>query len=340
MRTRDISIEEAVGLPLAYDLTEVVPGRRKGAALRRGHVLVEGDLDLLRRIGKSSLKVLELEDGEVHEDEAARRLAAMVAGPGCAVSMPGEAWADVRTERAGLLKVDAARLLEINRVGELLVACRHGNTAAGEGDLVAKAKVLGLAVARERLERAERIASPGPVMEVVPFRPVRAAIVVTGREVYEGRVEDAFGPLLSAKLKELGGTVAGVDVVPDEPGVVAAAVLEAASRGVDLILVTGGMSPDDCTPEGVRLAGAEAAFYGAPVSPGAMTLLAYLGDVTIIGVPAGLLARPRGFFDLILPRVVAGERLGPADVAAYGHGGLCLACETCVYPACPFGKNG
>lgn len=341
MKAREVPVEKAVGLPLAYDLTEVVPGQRKGAALRRGHVLRESDLDLLRRIGKSTVKILELGPGEIHEDEAALRLATLLAGRGCVVSMPGEAWADVRAGRAGLLKVDAARLLEVNLDGELLVATRHGDTEARPGQLVAKAKVLGLAVAASRLDRAARIAAAGPVIEVLPFRrPARAAVIVTGREVYEGRVKDAFGPLLRRKLEDYGGEVRRVDIVPDDVDSVAGAVRTAATEALDLLLVTGGLSPDDCTAEGIRRAGADIVFYGVPVSPGAMTLVAYLGDLPVVGVPAGLLARPRGFFDLILPRLLAGERLGPQDAARYGHGGLCWACEVCVFPACPFGKSG
>lgn len=340
MKTRDVPVDEAVGLVLAYDLTGIIPGRSKGAVLRRGHIIREDDLGLLRRIGKSRLKVLELGPDEVHEDDAARRLATLLAGPGCAVSMPGEAWADVRAERDGLLRVDVTRLLLINLDGELLVATRHNRSEVKAGELAAKVKVLGLAVARDRLDKAAAIASAGPVLEVVPFRAVRAAVVVTGREVYEGRVRDAFGPLLTERLVAYGGSVARLVIVPDEPGPVAEAVRAALDQGVDLVVVTGGMSPDDCTPEGIRLAGAKVAFYGAPVSPGAMTLLAYAGEIPVVGVPAGLLARPRGFFDVLLPRLLAGERLGPRDAAVYGHGGLCLGCETCVYPACPFGKGG
>ncbi len=340
MKAREVAVEKAIGLALAYDLTEVVPGRRKGAALRRGHVLGESDLDLLRRIGKSTVKILELGPEEIHEDEAALRLATLLAGPGCVVSMPGEAWADTRADRTGLLKVDAARLLEVNLDGEILVATRQGDTEVRRGQLVAKAKVLGLAVAAGRLDRAARIAAAGPVIQVLPFRAARAGVIVTGREIHEGRVKDAFGPLLRRKLEDYGGQVLRVDIVPDEVDSVAGAVRAAASAGPDLLLVTGGLSPDDGTAEGIRRAGADIVFYGVPVSPGAMTLVAYMGDLPVVGVPAGLLARPRGFFDLILPRLLAGERLGPQDAARYGHGGLCWACEVCVFPACPFGKGG
>lgn len=359
MKAEEVHITDAVGLPLAYDLTEIIPGKRKGAVLRRGHIIREEDLPVLARIGKSLVLVLEMEPGEVHEDEAAVRLAGMLAGPGVEVTQPGEAWADIRATRGGLLKVDAARLLEINQVGELLVATRHNNDVVRAGELVAKAKVVGLTVEEWRLQKAAAIASAasaasaaataaasasGPVIQVTPFRTLRAAIVVTGREVHEGRVEDAFGPLLTAKLAEYGSLAPEVLTVPDEAPAIATAVRQVIDRGADLVLVTGGMSPDDSTPEGIRRAGAQVQFYGMPVSPGAMTLMAYAGreqggEIPIMGVPAGLLARGRGFFDVLLPRLLAGERLEAGEVARYGYGGLCWGCQNCTFPMCPFGRG-
>jgi molybdenum cofactor synthesis domain-containing protein len=338
LNSHKIVIDQAVGLPLAYDLTEILPGRRKGAVLRRGHIIQESDVETLRCIGKSFVYVLELEAGEVHEDEAAMRLASSLCGSGLEVSMPGEAWADIRATRTGLLKVDAQRLLQVNLIGELLVATRHGDTPVNEGQLVAKAKVLGLAVSEERLRAAERLVAERPIIEAIPFRSLAAGLVITGREVYEGRVKDAFIPIIANRLQKYGSHAAHTEIVPDEVESVSSAVKEMLERNVDIVLVTGGMSPDDCTPDGIRRTGAEVVFHGVPVSPGAMTILAYAGEVPVLGVPAGLLARPRGFLDLILPRLLVGEEIGPEDVAQYGYGGLCWACEVCVYPACPFGK--
>ncbi len=317
-----MDVRDSLGLVLGYDLTEVVPGGRKGAVLRRGHVIRDEDLETLRRIGKSAVKVLELEPGEVHEDDAAQRLARLAAGPGLEVEMPGEAWADVRATQDGLLKVDAVRLLRVNSVGELLIAARADNSPLKRGNFAAKVKVLGLVVSEERLVAAERIGAGEPLMSILPFHRLNAGIIVTGREVCEGRVKDAFGPLLRERLAAYGSEVSQVVIVPDEAADVAAGVRKMLAEKLDLILVTGGMSPDDSTPDGIRQAGAEVAFYGAPVSPGAMTLVAYADETPVVGIPAGLLTGRRGLFDLILPRILAGERLGPEDAAAYGHGGL------------------
>ncbi|MBN1628345.1 MAG: molybdopterin-binding protein [Thermoleophilia bacterium] len=339
MRTQEIPIDESVGLTLAYDLTGITPGKAKGAVLRRGHVIHEDDLELLRDIGKSYVQILELAPDEVHEDDAALTLGRLVAGEGIEVTLPGEAWADLVATTSGLLKVDAERLLKLNLLDEVLIATRHDNTPVGAGELVARAKVRGLAVRQDVLDDAQAIAGgPSMIMEILPYRSLRAGAIITGREIYEGRRKDAFEPLLRRRLEEHGSALVHTEIVPDEVPAVCGAITTALSASLDLVLVTGGGSPDDCTSVSIAQIADDVVFHGVPVAPGAMTMLAYAGEVPILGVPAGLLARPRGFIDLVLPRLLAGERLTSLDAAGYGHGGLCLRCETCLFPVCPFGK--
>lgn len=339
VRVREVPVEQSAGLTLAYDLTGITPGESKGAVLRRGHVLGAEDLELLRDIGKSYIKVLELSPDDVHEDEAAQQLAHLLAGRGIEVHMPGEAWADLVACSDGLLKVDRERLLAINSMDDLLVATRHGNYPVRAGDTVGKAKVRGLVVERAVLDEARRVvAGASPVMEVAPYRSLRGGAVITGREVYEGRRKDAFAPLLRKRLEEYGSALVHTEIVPDEVPDISRAIAAALAQGLDLVLVTGGGSPDDSTAEAVVAGADEVVFHGVPVAPGAMTILAYAQGIPILGVPGGLLARPRGFIDLVLPRLLAGERLSKADAAGYGYGGLCLRCCTCVFPDCPFGK--
>ena len=253
--------------------------------------------------------------------------------------MPGEAWADLVALQTGVLKVDTDRLLRLNRLDDLLIATRHDNSLVKSGDKVARAKVRGLVVKRSALEEAKVLSAGSPkVLEVLPCRTVRAAAVITGREVYEGRKKDAFEPLLRQRVEEYGGALIHSEIVPDEAPEIGRAIVSALDMGVELVFVTGGGSPDDCTGEAIAGVAEELVFRGVPISPGAMTVLAYAKETAILGVPGGLLARPRGFVDLILPRLLAGERLGKEDVAAYGHGGLCLGCQTCVFPRCAFGK--
>ncbi|MBC7294250.1 MAG: molybdopterin-binding protein [Thermoleophilia bacterium] len=325
-------------MTLAYDVTEIVPGERKGEVLRIGHIITDADLETLKRIGKSYLRVLVLDPGELHEDEAAARLAQLLAGPGIEVTMPGEAWADLRATQPGLLKVDATRLLEINLLEDLLVTTFPANSPVKEGQVVARAKVRDLAVRQEVLDAARAIAAGEPILRIVPFHKVKAGAVITGREVYEGRVRDAFAPLLRQRLHDYGSELACVRVVPDTKDEIASAIGLLLAEGMEMILVTGGMSPDDSTFEGIRKSGAQVVFHGVPVAPGAMSALAYLGEVPVVGIPGGLLARPRGFFDLLLPRLLAGEKPSREDVARYGYGGLCWGCKVCVFPACAFGR--
>jgi len=339
VKWREVPIQDAIGLRLDYDVTGMGPGIGKGAVLRRGHVLRLEDLDLLSRIGKDSIRILEFEPGEVHEDDGALTLAATIAGSGIEISAAGEAWADLRARHRGLLKVDSRRLLELNRLGELLVASRHDRSPVREDDLVGRAKVLGLAVEESRLAAAARIVADRPLLSVVAYRSMRAGLLITGREVFRGVVEDAFSPLLQRRLAEYGSQVTCSRVVPDGVDGLTEAIRDMLQRGIDLLLVTGGMSPDDGTAEAIRRAGVEVMLHGMPVSPGAMTLVGYAGDTVVMGVPACAIARPRGLFDLLLPRVLAGDRLSAGTLVAYGHGGLCWGCETCAYPACPFGKG-
>lgn len=332
-------MEQSAGLTLAYDLTEISPGRKKGAVLRRGHLLTEDDLEILRDIGKSNVKILELDADEVHEDDAAEQLAGFFKGPGVQIAMPGEAWADLIAQRDGLLKVDSARALQLNLVDGVLLVTRHTNSPVRAGDLIGRTKVRDLATTEGILDAAEKIAQgPNSVVEVLPFRCMRAAAIITGREVFEGRKRDAFEPLLRQRVEAYGSALSCVRVVRDELDEVARAIDWALGQGVDMVFVTGGGSPDDCTSASIKLVADEIAFHGAPFAPGAMTILAYAHDTPILGVPGGLLARPRGFFDVVLPRLLAGERPTREEVAGQGHGGLCLRCETCHFPACSFGK--
>ena len=339
MKVKEIPTDESVGLTLAYDLTGITPGKEKGAVLRRGHVITPADLETLRTIGKSHIKVIELASDEVHEDEAAELLANMLAGEGVSVRMPGEAWADVVSSVTGLLKVDADRLASLNMLDDVLIATRHTNYPVVAGETVAKAKVRGLSVKQAVLDEARTIAKGSQrILEVLPYRILRAAAVITGREVYEGRRKDAFEPLLRRRLAEYGSELTKVEIVPDEIPEMSRAIQAALDSGVDMVLVTGGGSPDDSTSVSIIGCADDVIFQGVPVSPGAMSILAYAGDVPILGVPAGLLARPRGFVDLLLPRLLAGEKPTKSEVMHLGHGALCLLCKTCVFPACPFGK--
>jgi len=338
-----IKLEEAVGTRLAHDITEIRPGEFKGAAFHRGHAVCNEDLCRLQKMGKNHLYVIDLDEDEIHEDQAAAILAAALAGEGIIwKDEPREGKIKLLAEKDGLFRVDTAALAAFNMVDEVMCATLHNHTIVKKGDLVAATRAIPLIMKRTPIERAAAIARQnGAMLSIRPIRKAKVGLIITGSEVFNGLIEDRFAPVLSQKVKALGSEVAGVSFVPDEPDMIRKAIRSHLDRGCDLLMLSGGMSvdPDDVTRLGIRSAGAVEMHYGAAVLPGAMFLVAYLGDVPLLGVPACGLFHRTTVLDLMLPRILAGEKIGKAELAFLGHGGLCKDCEKCVYPHCPFGKG-
>ncbi|MBQ2618507.1 MAG: molybdopterin-binding protein [Oscillospiraceae bacterium] len=335
-----IKTEEAVGHVLCHDLTQIIPGQFKGARFRKGHVVTEADLPVLLSMGKEKLYVWELEPGMLHENDAAARLVRLCKGPGMAESEVREGKIELKAEFDGLFRVDTARLGAVNAIDELMIATRRGNTAVRAGDKLCGTRVIPLVIREEKLRAAEAAAGDRPLLELLPWKLRSAAVVTTGGEVAKGLVQDAFTPVLAEKLKAYGIEIIYHSLPGDEPAAVRAAIEAARAVRPDLILCTGGMSvdPDDNTPGAIKATGPRIVSYGAPVLPGAMLLLAYYEDGTpILGLPGCVMYAKATVFDRILPRVAAGVELSKADLVALGEGGLCLGCETCHYPICPFG---
>ena len=339
---REIPTEDAVGQVLCHDLTQILPGVFKGARFRKGHVVAEEDIPVLLSMGKRTLFVWEQAPGTLHEDQAADRLRALCQNAGMGATQPREGKIELYAERDGLFRVDAARLEAVNGVADLMIATRHGDTPVRAGDLLAGMRAIPLVVEEARLREAEALCGPSPLLELLPWKLKTAAVVTTGSEVAEGLIEDAFTPVVQKKLSAYGIAVTDTRAPGDDRAAIAQAVREFHEAGADLILCTGGMSvdPDDRTPGAIRDAGVEVVTYGAPVLPGAMFLLGYLPDgVPVMGLPGCVMFARQTIFDLILPRAAAGVRLEKRDFVRLGHGGLCLNCERCVWPACGFGTG-
>lgn len=338
-----VTLEDAVGFPLAHDITEIRPGEFKGAAFHKGHILNKDDLDHLRRLGKNNLYIIRTTPDEMHEDEAAEALATALCGPGVSWSeAPREGKISLKATRDGLFKVDVQALMEFNMHGEVMCATRHGNTMVKAGDTVAATRAIPLVVARQKVEAAVEaaLAARSRVLTVVTLKKPKVGIMITGNEVFYGLIKDKFEPIISRKVDELGGEVLQVVFLPDDDTMIAEATARLVSRGADLLITTGGMSvdPDDRTRHGLQQAGVQDMVYGTPVLPGAMFMVAYLGEIPVLGIPACGMYASRTVLDLIFPRVLAGEKITRRDIAGLGHGGLCLQCKTCSYPVCPFGK--
>ena len=340
---KKIKLEDAVGTKLSHDITEIRPGEFKGAAFHKGHSVCNEDLCHLQKLGKNHLYVIDLEEDEIHEDQAAAILADALAGEGIVwQDEPREGKIKLLAEKDGLLKINTAALAAFNMVDEVMCATLHSHTLVKEGELVASTRAIPLVMKRTPIERAAAIANQGGgVLSVQSLRTATTGLVITGNEVYHGLIEDRFAPVLSEKVKAIGSKVDGITFAPDDEEKISIAILSHIDRGCDLLLLSGGMSvdPDDVTRKGIRMAGATEMHYGSAVLPGAMFLVAYIGNIPLLGVPACGMYHRITVLDLVLPRILAGERIGKAELAFLGHGGLCKDCPECVYPHCPFGKS-
>ena len=338
-----IRTEDAVGHVLCHDMTRIVKGVSKGPAFRKGHVVAPEDIPVLLSMGKENLYVWEKEPGMLHENEAAEILYQICAG-GAENLVPSEVKEgkiEVSAGEDGLLLIDTDRLQKLNSLGELMIATRHSHQAVRKGDKLAGTRIIPLVIRAEKMEAARAAAGDEPLLELRPFRPRKVAIVTTGSEVQKGLITDTFTPVLEEKVGEYGCQVMGHVCPGDDPAAITAAVLDYKAQGAELILCSGGMSvdPDDKTPLAIKNTGARVVSYGAPVLPGAMLMVAYLDGVPVAGLPGCVMYAKRTVFDLVLPLFLAGVPVTAADLAAMGHGGLCLNCEVCTYPNCGFGKG-
>jgi len=337
-----IPVESAVNTVLCHDITRIAPGEFKGRAFRRGHVVQADDIPALRALGKDHLYVWDLHAGWVHEDDAALRIARAAAGSGLCVGAPCEGRVNLTAEHDGLLKINVTALNQINSVDQVVMATAHGNHCVRRERPVAGTRVIPLVVQEHVVARVESIcAQAAPLIQVKPFRPMRVGVLTTGSEVYHGRIQDTFGPVLRRKFDELGCVTMPQVFVPDDVDMTVKAIRGLIREGAELLAVTGGMSvdPDDLTPTSIQAAGGKVVAYGAPTFPGAMFLLAFIDDVPVVGLPGCVMYFRASVFDLVIPRLVAGEDVTREEIVAMGHGGLCAGCGECRYPVCPFGKG-
>ncbi|HML32002.1 molybdopterin-binding protein [Sporomusa sphaeroides] len=337
---KTIHVTEAIGMILGQDLTRIVPGEYKGAAFKKGHVIKQDDVYLMRNMGKEHIYVLNFGADELHENDAAEVLAKTTVGSHLVLDTPGEGKVNIRTDVSGLLKINVDILAEINSLQGVALSTIHSDILVKEGQLVASAKIIPLTLPRTTMEKVKLMCTNEKIINILPLTPKKAGLVITGDEVYYGRIEDRFEGVIGKKLEDLGSRITQTIVVPDDMDRIADAVGQLAFRN-DLVLVTGGMSvdPDDVTPLAVRKTGAKVAVYGTPVLPGAMFLLAYLKDIPVLGIPACGMFNKITILDVVLPKVLVGEKITAKHIAALGHGGLCHNCpDGCRFPRCSFCK--
>ncbi|MBI5739420.1 MAG: molybdopterin-binding protein [Nitrospirae bacterium] len=369
--TMTVPVTDAAGMVLAHDITEIRKDEFKGRAFKKGHIVRQEDIPHLQKLGKERLFVLSISDDEVHENDAAYALAEAMMGEGVKMEgEPKEGKIDILADRDGLLKVNKDALMQINMLGEVMCATLHSNTLVKKGRLVAGTRAIPLVVKKAVVEEAVKIlkgargrgqgAGEEAVIEVKGLRKPKAGIVITGNEVYYGKIKDAFAPVITKKIEALDGEIVGIYYAPDDEKFIEARLKELIDAGADLLITTGGMSvdPDDVTRFAIRNLGVSEINYGSAVLPGAMFLVAYLEDsnksqvtsneikheeensslIPVLGIPACGMYNNITILDLVLPRLLTGEKVGRKELAELGHGGLCLKCGECRYPVCPFGK--
>ncbi|WP_294371789.1 molybdopterin-binding protein [uncultured Clostridium sp.] len=337
-----INTVDAVGHILCHDITRIVKDVVKDTPFRKGHIVKEEDIPVLLSLGKEHLYIWEKKEGMFHENEAAEILFNICKNDYMKGTEIKEGKIELIADCEGLFRVDVERLDKINELDEIMIATRHTNYAVKKGDKLAGTRVIPLIIEESKLEEAKKIAGDKPLLELIPYKKMKAGVVTTGSEVYHGRIKDTFTPVIIEKLKEYGIEVCWHKVVNDDNDMIINAIKEIKESGADMILCTGGMSvdPDDLTPGAIKKSGAEIITYGAPVLPGAMFLLGYFEDGTpIMGLPGCVMYSKATVFDLVLPRIAAGVRVTKKEISRMGHGGLCFSCKVCTYPRCEFGKG-
>ena len=339
---KTVPVEQAIGKVLGQDLTKIVPGKYKDALFRKGRITQEEDIPRLLEMGKHNIYVYELDADTLHENDAASVLAGEITGEGVVCGEAKTGRVDIFAERDGLLKINVKGLNDVNSIPEMVVATVHNNSVVAANDLVAAAKIIPLVVKKEKIAGLkEQVKKNGPIITIKPFTPLSTAIIVTGSEIYSGRIDDGFAPVIESKMKKFGCDVISRTYLPDDVQMISAAIKRAQAAAARLIILTGGMAvdPDDVTPSAILAAGGRLVSYGTPVMPGAMFMLAYLDDLPVLGLPGSVMYYKTTIFDLILPRLLAGEQVAAEDIVALGHGGLCYTCPKCTYPRCHFGKS-
>ncbi|MDR3280266.1 MAG: molybdopterin-binding protein [Synergistaceae bacterium] len=344
MKMTQISLEDAVGRPLAHDLTKIdASAGTKGARFKKGQIITEADLPVLRDMGREHLSILEFDEGETHEDDAAGFLCGALCGENCVASPPEEGRITLRAGCDGFLCYESGMVHRVNEDPDWALATMAPHRSVRAGQPVAGFRILPLSMTRDRVDRA--LAAAGRI-DVKPFLPLRAGLVTTGHEIASGKISDAFRGKFEGKLASFGGQLIGQRFVTDDPELIAEAIRGFISEGADVVVCTGGMSvdADDRTPGGIGLVAKRAAFRGVPALPGAMLMLSWADsprggrDVAVIGAPACVVHDERTALDRALPFIFAGMDPAPY-VRSWGVGGLCEHCSPCHWPECAYSSG-
>lgn len=336
---KKVNIENAVGMELCHDVTAMYDGF-KGALFKRGHIIKEEDVPRFLDIGKRTVFVWEEHAGEIHEEDAARRMAAMAPVPNAHYTEPSEGKVLLIAEERGMFRVNTELQKEINAIGDITIATLPDHYPVEAGTRLASMRIVPLVTKEEQIIKAEELCKERKLLDLRPYRHLKIGVIITGSEVYHGRIKDKFEPVVRKKMEHYPSEIVGITICDDELDMIVNAAKEHMANGADFLIFTGGMSvdPDDLTPTAIRALGADIISHGVPSQPGNMTLVAYLGDAAILGVPGAAISLPTTMFDVLLPQIFTGDKLTKKDLINLGDGGLCQLCKTCHFPNCTFGR--
>ncbi|CAM3423838.1 molybdopterin-binding protein [Brevibacillus invocatus] len=325
-KMREVPVREAIGMMLPHDMTQILPGEFKGRLFKKGHVVTAEDIEPLLSIGKEHIYVLEMPEGFIHEEEAGIRIAQAVSGEGLTLTEPYEGKVSMKAAYKGLAKINEQAVHALNALEGIAFSTIYGDQVVQPGDTLAATRIIPLIMEEARIVELEQLAQTfaGPIVQVKPFLKKRVGLVTTGGEVFTGRIADKFGPAIRAKVEALGSEVVEQRFAPDDKEAIEKEIKWFLDQGVDLVLVTGGMSvdPDDRTPGAIAGVGAQVVRYGTPMLPGSMLLVSYYGEIPVLGLPGAVMHEPFTSFDVFLPRILAGERIEESDMTRLGYGGL------------------
>ena len=336
---KKIRVEDAVGMALCHDITAMRDGF-KGAAYKRGHVITPEDIPALLDLGKRTVFVWEENAGEIHEEDAALRMAAMAPVEGAHYTAPSEGKVLLMADKRGMFRVDTALLQKINSIGDITISTLPDHYPVEPGARLASMRIVPLVTKEEQILRAEQLCAEKKLLDLRPYQEKKLGVIITGSEIYSGRIQDKFEPVVRAKMKQYPAQILGVTICDDDLDMITSEAKKFLDRDADFLIFTGGMSvdPDDLTPTAIRTLGADIVTHGVPSQPGNMTLVAYLGETAILGVPGAAISLPTTIFDVLLPQIFAGDRITKADLIRLGDGGLCQLCKSCHFPNCTFGR--
>ena len=336
---KKIYVGDAIGMALCHDITEIKDGF-KGVAFKRGHIIRPEDVEHMLNIGKRTVFIQEDLAGEIHEDDCARRMAAMAPVEGAHYTEPAEGKVLLFADQRGMFRVNRKLLNKINSIGDITICTLPDHYPVEAGARLASMRIVPLMTREEQIIEAEQLCREEALLRLLPYQPKKVGVIITGSEIYHGRIRDRFEPVVREKMKQYPSRIVGITVCDDDLDMIAEAARAQLEKGADLLIFAGGMSvdPDDLTPTAIRQLGAEIISHGVPSQPGNMTLVAYLGDIPVLGVPGAAVHLPTTVFDVLLPQIFAGERITREDLIGLGDSGLCQMCGACHWPNCTFGR--